>query len=148
MATETIQITDHTPVPWSKLLNPFWLLANDDGFTAPVVNNGTLYLPSIQNQFLRNLLWWIRNPAANFVGYVIGLEGKNYSVTGSAPVIKNTGRDCEPQIFGWRWAVLDGKYPYVNYWNGHVEFYFGWRPTSGQFGLKLVFPSSPIQIIR
>jgi hypothetical protein len=35
---------------------------------------------------------------------------------------------------------VTGPLPYVSYYNGKVEFYSGWRPHSGGFGFKLVFP--------
>jgi hypothetical protein len=83
----------------------------------------------------------------NFVGFVIGVEDRNYSVTGSAPVLLTTGRDSVPPIIGWRWAILSVgrlRLPYVSYWSGRLEFYLGWRPASGGFGLKLVFPSGAV----
>jgi hypothetical protein len=83
----------------------------------------------------------------NFVGFVIGVEDRNYSVTGSAPVLLTTGRDGHPQQFGWRWAIISTKWlrlPYVSYSGGRVEFYLDWRPASGGFGLKLVFPSGAV----
>lgn len=79
----------------------------------------------------------------NFVGFVIGVEDRNYSVTGSAPVLRTTGRDCDPVQMGFRWAVLSvgwARLPFVSYYNGKVEFYLGWRPASGGFGAKLVLP--------
>jgi hypothetical protein len=33
-----------------------------------------------------------------------------------------------------------GIMPFVAFWNGTVEFYLGWRPASGGFGLKFVVP--------
>lgn len=39
------------------------------------------------------------------------------------------------------WAAMKafGPLPYVNYYKiGGLEFYFGWRPGSGGFGLKIV----------
>lgn len=142
--TQTVQVTDHTPIPWRVKLNPIWWLqcgGVGSTFTAPTVNNGAPYLPTIKTQWLRNLLWFFRNPCGNFVGFVIGLEDVNYSVTGSDNVLATTGRDCAPPVYGWRWAVLNKCFPFVNYYNGSVEFYLGWRPASGGFGLKLVFPS-------
>jgi len=110
--------------------------------------NGAPYLPAAKNVWLRRFYWFgCRNPLMNFVGFVIGVEDRNYSVTGSAPVLLTTGRDGQPQQFGWRWAIIRTKWlrlPYVSYWGGRVEFYLGWRPASGGFGLKLVFPSGAV----
>jgi hypothetical protein len=104
------------------------------------------YLPDVKNIWLRRFYWFIcRNPLMNFVGFVIGIEDRNYYVTGTAPVMRTTGRDCDPQQFGWRWAVLRSGWvwlPFVSYWNGKLEFYLGWRPGSGGFGMKIVKPKS------
>lgn len=182
MTIETVHITDRTPIPWRTKINPIWWLHGPDGWTVPSVNNGEPYLPTVTNDWLRKFYWFFaRNPLMNFVGYVIGVEDKNYSVTGSSPVLKTTGRDCVPPQLGWRWAVIRaplsmswlglsamavlatwlvslwilpivvfslgrgvGLLTYVSYWgpligtNRNLEFYFGWRPNSGGFGLKLV----------
>jgi len=140
---ETVAVTDHTPVPWTKRINPIWWLKCGDTFTAPLINNGTPYLPDVKQQWLRDLYWFWRNPCGNFVGCVIGVETINYEVTGTAPVLATTGRDCVPQQTGWRWAAIKIGFaylPFVSFWNGKVEFYLGWRPASGGFGLKIVFP--------
>lgn len=174
---DVVQVTDHTPVSiWNKL-NPLWWLVGDDGWNVPTVNNGEPYLPEVTNIWLRRFYWFIcRNPLMNFVGYVLGAEDKNYTVIGSDQVLRTTGRDCTPEVFGFRWAIAEsgfsigalivsviafalgwfvhpifyvvllfsipkaiGFLPYVNYWNGKIEFYLGWRPASGGFGTKIVF---------
>src|SRR5262245_48383456 len=104
MAIETVAVTDHTPIPWTRLINPIWWLQSTGDatmrWTAPTINNGAPYQPNVKNQFLRNLLWWCRNPCGNFVGFIVGLDGVNYSVTGTAPALASTGRDCGQE--GWR----------------------------------------------
>ena len=150
---ETVQMHDRKLIPWSVKLRPWWWFHGPDGWDVPTVNNGTPYLPEVTDVWLRRFYWFVcRNPMMNFVGFVIGVEDRNYSVTGSAPVLKTTGRDCEPPQFGWRWAVLTVgtfvRLPYVSYWGSlpmtgrMVEFYLGWRPHSGGFGVKFVIPSS------
>ena len=82
----------------------------------------------------------------NFMGFVIGVEDRNYTVYGSAPVLKVTGRDCDPQQLGWRWSIIKVgwmRLPFISYWGGKVEFYWGWRPHSGGFGGKFVIAASP-----
>jgi hypothetical protein len=151
LGTETVQMTDRVLVPWTKKINPIWWLHGPDGWEVPTQNNGAPYLPDVTSVFLRRFYWFFcRNPLMNFVGYVIGVEDRNYSVTGSAPVLRTTGRDCVPQQIGWRRAVLSVgpvvRLPYISYWgpspigSRNVEFYLGWRPHSGGFGLKIVFP--------
>jgi hypothetical protein len=84
----------------------------------------------------------------NFVGFVIGVEDRNYTVTGSAPVLATTGRDCVPAHLGWRWAIIKTKWlrlPFVSYYGGMFEFYLGWRPSSGGLGLKLVWHTPALQ---
>ena len=152
---ETVQMTGRELIPWTKKINPLWWLVGPDGWQVPSINNGVPYLPDVTNVWLRRFYWFIcRNPLMNFVGFVIGVEDRNYSVTGSAPVLATTGRDTSPQQFGWRWAVLKTKLgflplrlPFLSYWgvlwfakSRKVELYVGWRPASGGFGVKLVFP--------
>lgn len=151
MPIETVQMTDRVLIPWTTKINPLWWLHGPDGWTVPETNNGAPYLPEVTHVWLRRFYWFFcRNPLMNFVGFVIGVEDRNYSVTGSAPVLRTTGRDCTPQQLGWRWAILRVgllvRLPYVSYWGAlpwtsrNVEFYLGWRPHSGGFGLKIVFP--------
>lgn len=140
---ETVTMVDRVAIPWSTKLNPIWWLQTGgvgSTWVAPTINNGVPYLPSVSNQLVRNILWWFRNPAGNFMGYVIGIEDKNYTVRGSAPVLLTTGGDASPPVRGWRWAISTYAwdfYPYVSYY-GAIEFYLGWRPASGGFGLKIV----------
>ena len=136
---ETATVVPLDTPSWTLLINPLWWLMTGGSkatWTAPLVNNGVPYLPDIQNQFLRNLLWWLRNPAGNFFGFIVGFEGQTFTVTGTSPVLATTGRDIGQ--LGWRWSVINGWAPFVSYWGGTVEFYLGWRPASGGFGLKFV----------
>jgi hypothetical protein len=143
---ETVTMTDRTPIPLLTKLNPIWWLQGPDGWDVPEYNNGLPYLPDVQNIWLRRFYWFgCRNPLMNFVGFVIGVEDRNYTVFGSAPVLATTGRDATPPQYGWRWAILKTDWlrlPFVSYYNGKVEFYLGWRPHSGGLGFKLVFPRS------
>lgn len=127
-----------TPYPTGFM----WWFRNGDSWHAPADNNGAPYLPSIQNQLLRDMIWFLRNPIGNFMGFVIGFEGTGYTARGSTPVDATTGRDIRPPQVGWRWATLNGWAPYISYWGGHLEFYLGWRPSSGGFGGKLAWRAS------
>lgn len=150
MTIETVTVTDRIPVPWTTKINPIWWLHGPDGWEVPEINNGKPYLPEVKNMWLRRFYWFgCRNPLMNFVGYVLGVEDQNYTATGPTPVMRTTGRDCVPPQIGWRWAVLKAGWrylPFVSYWGDflwtsrRLEFYFGWRPSSGGFGLKIVFP--------
>lgn len=131
---ETVTIAP-TPYPTKGW---FWWLRTGDTWTAPLVNNGAPYLPDTTNQFLRNFYWFCRNPAGNFVGFVIGFEGTGFTVSGPAPVLLTTLRDAVPEQTGWKWSVINGWAPFISY-NGIVEFYVGWRAASGGLGLKLNF---------
>lgn len=156
MPVETVDMATHdprTPIPWTKKINPIWWLQGPDGWEVPEINNGEPYLPNVKNIWLRRFYWFVcRNPLMNFMGFVIGVEDKNYKVTGTAPVLATTGRDVNPPQEGWRWAYLRTGWrwlPYVSYYRKAwwvkgrgIEFYFGWRPHSGGFGLKVVFPEN------
>lgn len=137
---QKVEYFNRVDAPFRKKINPIWWLMNGDSWEAPLENNGTPYLPEVKNQFLRNFYWWCRNPCANFVGYVIGVEGKDFSAIGSKPIESVTPRDEFPPRVGFKWAILQYKWlrlPFIAY-NGWIEFYLGWRPTSGGFGFKLV----------
>lgn len=124
----------------------FWWFRNGDNWHAPIDNNGAPYLPDVKAQWLRDFYWACRNPIGNFVGFIIGFEGCGYTVSGDAPVLLTTGRDGNPQIFGWRTCKINGWAPYASFWgsvwwlpkNYTVEFYLGWRPASGGFGFKFI----------
>lgn len=186
MTIETVKVTDRVAYSLTKKINPIWWFQGPDGWTVPETNNGTPYLPDVTNVWLRRFYWFVlRNPMMNFVGFVLGVEDRNYSATGSAPVMRTTGRDCDPPQLGWRWAILTltpsptastaalilsiaawflsawlwwpaiccalrvaGPLPFISYWGPlwrserMLEFYLGWRPASGGFGLKFVMPAS------
>lgn len=104
---ERIEYTGRVPESIWKKLNPLWWLVGPDGWNAPTINNGTPYLPDVTNVWLRRFYWFIcRNPLMNFVGFVLGVEDKDYTAFGTAPVDRTTGRDCSPVQLGWRGAVL------------------------------------------
>jgi hypothetical protein len=126
---ETVSVPA-TPYPTGFL----WFFRNGDSWSAPAYNNGVPYLPTISNQALRNFLWFCRNPIGNFMGFVIGFEGTNYTVTGPAPVLLTTLYDANQ--YGWKWSVINGWAPFVSYSGKRVLWYLGWRPASGGFGFK------------
>lgn len=153
---EAVPVTDHTPLPDPSLKrNIAWWFQGPDGWRVPDINNGAPYMAG-SPQWWRFVNWFVfRNPMMNFVGFVAGVEDQNYTVEGIAPVLRTTGRDCEPQQIGWRWATIrlysGRELPFRSYYGpswGWVralgkpvtEFYIGWRPASGGLGLKLVFP--------
>jgi hypothetical protein len=73
------------------------------------------------------------------MGFVVGFEGKGYTVTGPAPVMATTPRDELPPRNGWKWCVINGWAPFIAYNSTRIEFYAGWRPASGGLGTKLIF---------
>jgi hypothetical protein len=126
-----------TPRPTGFL----WWIMTGDSWAAPAINNGSPYLPD-SNWLIRNIFWWFRNPAGNFIGFVVGLEGHRRTVRGPAPVMLTTWRDARPPKTGWKWCVTNGWAPFVSYWGGKLEFYLGWRPDSGGLGFKFVMRES------
>lgn len=118
----------------------YWWLMSGNDYTAPLINNGQPYRPGVTNQTLRNILWWLRNPIGNFVGHVIGVQGRDRKVTGPAPVLAVTYADTVPPQRGWKWAITRTGWlvlPFISYY-GVCEFYIGWRPHDGAMGFKLV----------
>lgn len=127
--TEAI-ITDRTPIAWTKKINPWWWLWND---VQPFPDPGQVK----HTGWLGQLEWWVRNPCANFVGFVIGVNDRNYRIIGTAPVWAGSLRDVGRT--GWKWSVIDIGLglPFISYAGVHWEFYLGWR-FSGGFGLKII----------
>jgi hypothetical protein len=132
-----------TPYPTGFL----WWFRNGDSWHAPAYNEANdgnqPYQPNIKNQFLRDFLWFCRNPIGNFMGFVIGFEG-------TAPVLLTTWYDARNEDTSWRfdsalnipvrrkwkWSVINGWAPFVSYSGKRVLWYLGWRPSSGGFGFK------------
>lgn len=143
MAYEEVTVQPDFVPTWSQLLNPLWLLqTGNNGWTAPDTNNGSPYLPEHKNQLIRNIFWWFRNPAGNFIGNVIGLGPYKRTIRGEAPVMLTTWRDARPPLTGWKWCVTNRVFPFVSYWGGRVEFYLGWRQEGGGFGFKFAVRQS------
>lgn len=126
-----------TPRPTGFL----WFFRNGDNWHAPEINQANdgpqPYLPNIKNQLLRDFLWFCRNPIGNFMGFVVGVEGYDYTVTGPAPVLLTTLYDIRQ--YGWKWSVIKCgwlRLPFVSYSGKKVLWYLGWRPASGGLGFK------------
>jgi hypothetical protein len=128
---ETVDVPA-TPYPTGFL----WFFRNGDSWHAPAINNGAPYLLGIGNQALRDFLWFCRNPIGNFMGFVVGFEGRGYTVSGPAPVMLTTLYDATPPAYGWKWSVINGWAPFVSYSGRRVLWYLGWRPASGGLGFK------------
>ncbi len=132
---ETVRVPA-TPYPTGFL----WFFRNGDSWHAPEINQANdgpqPYLPGITWQPLRDFLWFCRNPIGNFMGFVVGFEGTDYTVTGPAPVLLTTLYDATPRQYGWKWCVINGWAPFVSYSGRKVLWYLGWRPASGGFGFK------------
>jgi hypothetical protein len=118
---------------WKKL-NPIWWFGNA---VEQNVDQAPWYMPTSPN-WLRALAWGIRNPLQNFRAFVIGVQDKNYTVTGKAPVL-TVQRDDIGET-GWQWCVIQLLIPrpFVSYSGKHFVFYLGWQPT-GFFGAKVNF---------
>lgn len=128
---ETKEVTGRTPIPWTKKINPWWWLWND---LDPVPDQW--YMPGVHPD-IRQFFWWWRNPFANFVGFVIGVNDRNYSITGTAPVEHATKWDTLEH--GWHWSLIRIgllRLPFVSYSGEWVLWYVGWR-YSGGFGVKI-----------
>lgn len=135
MTTETLYVTDRTPISWTKKINPWWWLWNDlQPFPDPGQVSGTGWVAQFN--------WWLRNPCANFVGFVIGVNDRNYTIVGTVPV--RDGSLADSGGYGWKWSIIRLGWiwlPFISYAGASIVFYLGWR-YSGGFGLKLV-PRAP-----
>jgi hypothetical protein len=63
------------------------------------------YVPG-SPQWLRIIAWNLRNPFQNFRAFVIGVQDRNYMVTGKAPVMTVQLDDLVPPETGFQWCVL------------------------------------------
>src|SRR5215475_4724209 len=131
--TELRPITGRTRKPLSKKLNPIWWFQNDDE-----EQTGPWYKPEWP-QWRRDFYWnFLRNPLQNFRCYVVGVQDRNYSVWGRAPVMTVQRNDLQPPESGFQWCVLAIgllRLPFVSYSGRRVVWYAGWQP-SGFFGAK------------
>lgn len=136
---EVVEVEAETPPPHGWI---WWLQTGNNGWEAPLDNNGAPYWPEMKIQWVRNVFWFCRNPLGNFIGYGVGLGGVHRTIKGPAPVMLTTWRDARPPKTGWKWAITNGWAPFVSYWGGKVEFYAGWRPDGGGLGLKFAIRES------
>ena len=129
---ETQEITDRTPVPMSKKLNPIWWFGND---LEQTLAEAPWYMPDAP-QWKRRMFWEFRNPLQNFRAVVIGVGDRNYKVTGKAPVLAIQRDDLYPPETGWQWCVIRLGVlllPFISYSGQRLVWYAGWQP-SGFFG--------------
>src|SRR5262245_40015028 len=124
MTTESQTITWRVSKAWSKKLNPIWWFGNDD---EQQVADAAWYRPEWP-QWRRELYWnYFRNPLQNFRAYVIGVQDRNYTVTGRAPVLTVQRDDLDPPEYGWQWSIiwLPIPAPFVSYAGTHIIWYVG-----------------------
>jgi hypothetical protein len=129
----TATVTGRVRLPWLKKLNVLWWLQNDSEQT---VDQAPWYHHEWP-QWRRWLVWNVfRNPLQNFRCFVVGVQDRNYTVTGRAPVGTIQRNDLGET--GWQWCVLHVgiPLPFVSYSGKRITWYVGWQP-SGFFGCKL-----------
>jgi hypothetical protein len=125
-------ITGRMKKPAVKKLNPIWWFGNDDE-----QQTADWYHPEWP-RWRRDFYWnFLRNPLQNFRCFVIGVEDRNYTVTGRAPVMTVQRDDLGPPERGFQWCVIYTLIPlgFLSYSGKHVVWYIGWQP-SGIFGVK------------
>ena len=115
---------------WYQKLNPLWWLGNCD---QPLPDPPTLWKD--KPEWLRKLLWFVRNPGHNFTFYVIGVRDKDFKVIGDYPdKVFNPEGGWKLHIVEYNWLKL----PFISYIDikSQFKFYIGWR-TKGNFGVKI-----------
>lgn len=118
-------------VPWQLKINPLWWLGNDEDLDPAY----ELMLPMWE----RRLFWFFRNFAWNFFKYVVGVEDRDLTVTGPAPVFTPVWRECDPPRTGFKWAIIRTGWlalPFISYSGTRVLWYVGWVPSGGRLGFK------------
>jgi hypothetical protein len=139
---QTASVSGRIQQPLFKKLNPLWWFLNDDEPDPP-----EWQLPG-KPYLIRQLSWYARNPFQNFGRYVLGVNDRNYTVIGTAPVYATTWSDLHPSMTGWKFSTIhvgDLRLPFVAYENDQVIWYAGWQ-WWGFFGFKFNIKNSPIQV--
>jgi hypothetical protein len=132
--TDRYTFTGRVCKPWYKKINLIWWFENDDNQT---VDEAPWYHPEWP-EWRRKLIWNVfRNPLQNFRSFVIGVQDRNYTVTGKAPVLTVQRDDLQPPETGWQWCILHTliPLPFVSYSGSKYLWYAGWQPN-GFFGFK------------
>jgi hypothetical protein len=126
---------DRTRVPLIKKLNPIWWFRND---TEQSADAAPWYHPEWSRA--RRYFYWnfLRNPLQNFRCFIVGVQDRNYAVTGRYPVLTVQRDDLVPPEYGFQcsmiWLLVPR--PFISYSGKYVVWYVGTQPT-GIFGLKL-----------
>lgn len=133
---ESHTFTDRVKKPlWKKITGiVWWWWMNDDEQTVDQAN----WFHSDWPYWQRWLIWnFVRNPLQNFRAYVIGVQDRNYKVTGKAPVLTIQRDDLSPPETGFQWCWIRLWIPlwFVSYSGKSVVWYIGWQP-SGFAGIK------------
>ena len=120
--------TGRQRVPLRLKLNPIWWFRNDYEQQLP-----DWYEPGLPRD-VRQRDWSIRNPLQNFRAVVAGVEDKNYSVVGRAPVLTVQRNDLQPPERGFQWCVLHGgdlwlPRAFLSYSGKHVVWQLGHQPS-------------------
>ena len=114
---------------WKKF-NPIWWFMNDKDPHPP-----DKYKPD-SLRWWRYLCWYWRNPLHNFFWYVVGIHDH----IDQEVIIWRFNNVLFSPIGGWNWSVIRsgkwGYYPFISYCKGSFEFYIGWRPRKGDFGIS------------
>src|SRR6266550_3998029 len=122
---DSYTFTDRVKQPWYKKINPIWWFQND---TEQTVDQASWYHPDWP-EWRRKLMWEFRNPLQNFRAFVVGVQDKNYTVYGKAPVLTVQRNDLAPPEDGVQYCFVMGFLPFWSYCKGRFVFYIGWQPT-------------------
>lgn len=134
-------VTGRVKQPWWKKIQPWWWLMNDEEPRPPA----DMYQG--KPEWLRLLLWYLRNPFQNFGKYVIGVYDRNYTVTGTPPVCVTAWNDMPDCRLGWKFSVINIgilRLPFVSYVGKRVMWYAGFQ-WWGFFGFKFNVLRSKVQ---
>ena len=130
---DTYTWAGRTRKPLVKKINPVWWVMNDDNQT---VDQAPWYHP----EWSYRRRWWTwnvwRNPLQNLRSFVLGVQDRNFTVTGKAPVLTVQRDDLPadqslPRETGWQWCVCWTLLPrpFASYSGTKWVFQFGWQPN-------------------
>ena len=166
---ETARVSEREKLPLWKKLNPLWWFGNVDDDppqffmvkwrvwpvrvpvwfarwkTGKEIPEGMSAYRQFNTNWVRHLVWGLRNPMHNFMFYVVGVSDRNYDLVGPKPVRVTLLSDLDHvnrKLRGFQWKLLWLNefivLPFVSYSGDHWRLYAGWRPD-GALGFKITY---------
>jgi len=134
--TVTSTVTGREPIAINRKVQPWWWFYNSDDPRPPVE-----YTPG-KPDWLRTVLWYLRNPIHNGNFYVWGVADKNFTVTTR---FLSKDRKTYWSTLNFQSHLVPIRLPFFAYERKHWVFKVGWQ-ANGDFQIKINIINSPVQL--